>query len=89
MTLATFNGITLSCDDITNRFTFSISTSSAFHITSASTMNSLLGFESSMDIDFVASNVQNTSIVTDEDVSGFFVVDATNNIFEVMYGKNL
>ena len=29
--------------------------------------------------------MQNTSIVTDEDVSGLVVVDDTNNVFEFMY----
>ena len=82
---ATFKSINLSYDDITNKFTFSSSTSGAFHITSGSTINSVLGFESDINIDFAPYNVQNTSIVTDEDVSGLVVIDNTNNVFEFMY----
>ena len=62
--VAPFNVTAVNYDDITNMFTFSNTPSGAFHITSSSTMNSVLGFESNMNLDFVASNYINTSIVT-------------------------
>ena len=80
-----FNTIAVTYDDITNRFTFSNKSSGAFHITSDSTMHSVLGFESNTNVDFIPENVQNTSLVTEEDVSGNVIIDDTNNVFEVMY----